>query len=196
MGRLGIIGAVIGAQLLAGAAMAGERCRPRHLAVADLPGLEVGTNYKDARAQIPKANRCSATQSDGCEFVDRWGYLNVFGEVMDGDRYLYARFARRERHPPLPYGVTWSDNPARVTKKLKALGLSPSTPGAAGVVVSVVGCFRGEIGDGFWSEFRFDKTGRLTEMKRAGLYPCSRRPPIEKGVIQTLPLLVKQVSGG
>ena len=172
MNLVKFVGVVVALQLVAGSALADAACRPRHMAIADLPGPDVDTAYKDVRAQIPKANRCSAAQSDGCEFVDRWGYRNLFGQIVDGDRHLYARVATRDRRPPLPYGVTWTDNSSQVTKKLKALGLSaPSSPGEAGVVISVKGCFRRDIGDGFWSEFHFDKAGRLAEMKRAVLYP-------------------------
>lgn len=172
MNRAKFVVALIALQLVAGSAMAAEKCRPRHLAVADLPGLELGTLYEDAEAQIPKGSGCPASRFDGCEFVDRWGYLNAFTEAEEGKSFLFARFAKRDRQPPLPYGVGWSDGPTQVSRKLKALGQKPGlTQEDGGSVISVSGCFRGELGDGFWSEFHFDKAGRLIKMKRAVLYP-------------------------
>lgn len=166
------------AMLFCGGAQAAERCPFPILPNAEAPGPRLDSYLRENK--VPASARCAdRRREDGCEFVDSYGYLNVFGQFShwstDGieDRFLYNRIGERSRRPPLPYGASWDDAVNEVARKLRSVKLGPSIDREEDgtTTIDVGGCAAPGLGDPFWTVFTFGRDGRMLRIKQAVLYP-------------------------
>lgn len=180
------VAAVALTQAIAGFAQAAEKLDPCPfpvIAAAQPPGPKMLTPYARIRDQVPKSSGCDvvpdnpAREDDGCEFLDRHGYVDSLAswEVgRDGrleDRFVYHRSGTRARKPILPYGAVWGDTPAIVARKMKALGAKPDTSVSDGrLFVTATSCRSKAPEDYFWVTFDFGAKGPLQEVTLNMLY--------------------------
>lgn len=156
-----------------------DRCPVPYIAVAHPPGPQLSRDLRQIKHLVPASAHCFDRRlEDSCEFVDVHGYLNVLGnfrkisEASEAeDRTLYMRIAERSRNTKvLPYGVVWSDRQSDVVRKLKALKQSPEvglSKDRRMNEVSVGGCWKDPMADGFWTNFQFGADGRLQRVEQA-----------------------------
>lgn len=139
--------------------------------------MTLGSNLRDVKAQVPRSSGCFDRKRLDCVFVDRFGYENQFSEFLhretagDGvsDRFLFRREAHRERGGWLPFGVRWSDTPAKIRERLKAAGVASAAfhhPDVHGV--ATLGCFAPSE---YRIEFEFGSNGRLRKVIQALTWP-------------------------
>jgi hypothetical protein len=181
-----VLAALVLGQALTWPAVAAEQLKPCPfpvIAAAQPPGPRMLQGYSHIRSQVPKSSGCDIVpntpdrQDNGCEFVDRYGYVDSLASWelgRDGrleDRYIYHRSGKRARKPVLPYGVVWSDTPAIVARKLKAHGAKPDTGVSEGrLYVTATSCQSKEPEDYFWVTFDFGVQGPLQEVTLNVLY--------------------------
>jgi len=139
----------------------GGDCYPRYTEAADFPGLPLGFNYYRDRSKIPRSAHCGEPDRDNCEFIDRFGVRNSFTHADGRSQDLFLKEAVRARGGPLPYGVKWSDSFREVRRKLRNAG-----PTIRGRTIRAGACGPDPRDQGFWTDFVFDRDGRLSSVKQ------------------------------
>ncbi len=164
---LGALGSVV---LSASAAANPAICPGPYWPVNQTPGLTVGDSYINVKSRVPKSANCDDASQRGCEFRDRHGYTNRFGNLdhQDGptkpkSRILFDKVAVREQGAKLPYGVVWADSFEDVFRRLKVLGIKATSVGKTEIEVGTCG---GPDADWIFTNFAFDDHGRLVRMRQ------------------------------
>lgn len=140
------------------ASVAAGRCVPAHWRAAEAPGW----NFDEIPlAKTPKASGCRDYRVVTCEVRDpALGYVYGLGSMgpSDSSRPLWSKYAyRKDGARRLPFGVSWSDDPAAVMRKVRASGEAPDRNGSE---IYVFTCWWAS-GDGASTSFKFGRDGKL-----------------------------------
>ncbi|MGH6996975.1 MAG: hypothetical protein ACREEO_02225 [Phenylobacterium sp.] len=145
------------------ASAAAVRCVPAHWQAAQTPGLDF---TEIPLTKTPKSSGCRDYRVQTCQFRDPvLGYVYSLGSIepKDTTRPLWSKHAyRADGAKRLPFGVSWGDDPAAVTRKVRASG---EVPGRDGSEIYVFTCWWSG-GDGAQTSFHFGRDGKLAEVRQ------------------------------